>query len=70
MQEGGEDMEGGSKFFKGKVNAYGFIHLTKKLMEAWDIQKDGNKFEITQVTIELTVDCALIIRKVGGKESE
>lgn len=45
--------------FKGKVNAYGFIHLNKKLQKAWDITK-GTKYPLT---IELTAEGNLILRK-------
>jgi hypothetical protein len=45
--------------FEGFVNPYGFLHLSQKLREAWQI-KDKEK---TDVTIELQNDGSLIIRK-------
>jgi len=45
--------------FKGKVNTYCFIHLPKKLREAWGITKGTEQ----PITIELTTEGALIIRK-------
>ena len=45
--------------FKGKLNKYTFIHLPKTLREAWNIQKGTER----PVTLELTAEGALIIRK-------
>lgn len=45
--------------FLGKVNTYCFIHLPKKLREAWGITKGTEQ----RITIELTTDGTLIIRK-------
>jgi len=45
--------------FTGKVNTYSFIHLPKKLREAWGITKGTEQ----PITIELTTEGALIIRK-------
>ena len=45
--------------FKGKVNKYAFIHLDKSLREAWGITRGTEQ----PVTIEITAEGALIIRK-------
>jgi hypothetical protein len=45
--------------FEGKVNKYGFIHLSKRVREAWGVTKGTEQ----PITIELTDDNALIIRK-------
>ena len=47
------------KVFEGKINKYGFIHFGKPLMEAWQLSKGTEQ----PVTIELTAEGALIIRK-------
>lgn len=47
------------KVFQGKVNKYGFLHFGKNLMEAWGITKGVEQ----PITIELTVDGNLVIKK-------
>ena len=47
------------KVFKGKINAYAFLHLPKPLRKSWGITKGTEQ----AVSIELTSENALIIRK-------
>ena len=47
------------KVFEGKINKYGFLHFGKPLVEAWQLSKGTEQ----PVTIELTAEGALIIRK-------
>lgn len=45
--------------FRGKVSKYGFLHFGKPLAKAWGLTKGTEQ----PITIELTTDGALIIRK-------
>ncbi|MFQ6068808.1 MAG: hypothetical protein ACE5KD_04605 [Candidatus Bathyarchaeia archaeon] len=45
--------------FSSKINKWGFIHLNKQIRNAWGITKGTEQ----TVTIELTAEGSLIIRK-------
>ncbi len=45
--------------YKGQLNAYGFIHLSAKLIETWGLSR-GKKIP---VSIEFTSDGNLLVKK-------